>query len=471
MGREVHLTTCVWGPWHLDVMQHAMWPTLLSPNNLPALVGGFDTVYRIATTPDDRARMISWPIYRRLAETVRVEFVTERANPDITYHVDWYHQAIAQARAARALCLFLPPDVAWSDGTLGHAGDAFAAGKIASAMPYLRVVSETALAELRPQAPSASPLTIPPGDLVRFAIRHLHPLSAAALADGMHSRPSLEAIWRVSGEGLLFRHMVRELFAFDPNRIELTHLWYAGGGCRIEDVHVVTDSDDMFMLSFAPRLKDMTIYIPRHAVTPMDLGRQSLHPLNDTALTSAFARQPVRLHYGAMDDTRWRRAERRSDGFFKQAIVMREALRLWAALKQHGCGGAQRLLSTALQATCLARRWPDDGPVTVLAPNDAAIERLHREEVLGLAAPGASDALVRAVLGHVAAGVRSLPASGEPAQQLRTLDGRLHRLDARADGIYLDDDARVTASFDVPPHRICIIDRWLAGGFSAPQSR
>lgn len=447
----VHLTTCLWGPWHLEIMERSTLPTLLAPGNLPALARRMAVRYRIATTPADRERISAWPIFRRLAETVEVDFVAEHETPDIIYHVEWYHQAAAGARADAAFWLLVPPDVAWSDGTLSHVADAIEAGKSAIAMPYLRVVSETCLPEIVRCGRPGEPLAIPPGELVRLAVRHLHPLSAAVLARGRHSRPSLEALWRVPGEGLVFRHMVRELLTFDPRRIVPTHLWYAGSGCTIDDIRVVTDSDDMFMLSFAPLLKDIPLYIPEHAVAPMDLARQSLHPLNDTPLTSAFARHSVRLHYGAMDEARWRRIERRSDAFFKQAIVMREILRVWAALQGRGCDTARQLMSVALQGTSLARRWPDDGPVTVFVPNDAALARLDPGAVRALIAPEANERLVRAVLGHVVSGTR-VAVSAEKAD-LRTLGGGSLRLNG---------EARVVESLEVPPHRIHIVDRWLA---------
>jgi uncharacterized surface protein with fasciclin (FAS1) repeats len=410
--------------------------------------------------------MMSWPIYRQLAETVKIEWVTEQAAPEIAYHVAWYHQAAAAARAGGAYCIFVPPDVAWSDGTFAHAADVIVAAKLGAAMPYLRVVHETCLPDVASRTDAGSPIAIAPGDLVGLAVRHMHPLSAAVIADGVHSHPSLEVLWRVPGEGLVFRHMARELFLFDPGRIELTRLWYAGEGCTIADIHVVTDSDDMFMLSFAPRLKDIPIYIPRHAVTPMDLARQSLHPLNDNPLTSEFARRAVRLHYGPMTERRWRVPKIRSDGFIKQAIVMREFLRIWRAIQDRGCAHASRLMSVALQATRLARRWPHDGAVTVFIPNDEAMARLGTNLIEPLLAAGAERELERVVLAHTVAGCPALPETGKAA--LRALDGRKLEYE-KTSGARQIGDANIVAAVDVPPHRVFLIDRCLMP--EAPQDR
>ncbi len=456
--RRVDLTTCVWGDWHLDALRRATWPTLLSPQNLPSLAQRLDARYLISTTPQDRERMMSWPIYRRLADMVEIEWVIDQTAPDIAYHVAWYHQAAAAAREAGAYCVFVPPDVAWSDATFAHAADVMLAGKLGAAMPYLRVVHETCLPEIAARTDAGSPLAISPGELVRLAVRHMHPLSAAVMADGIHSHPSLEAMWRVPGEGLVFRHMARELFLFDPGRIELTQLWYAGGGCMIDDIHVVTDSEDMFMLSFAARLKDIPIYIPRHTVTPMDLARQSLHPLNDNPLTSEFARRTVRLHYGPMTERRWRAPQIRSDGFIKQAIVMREFLRIWHAIQDRGCTATSRLMSVALQATQLARRWPHDGAVTAFIPNDQAIAREGSRSIEALLAPGMENALQRFVLSHTMAGCPALPEAG-PAT-LRTLDGQMLRYEKTSDAARIA-EANFVEAIDVSPHRVYLIDRCL----------
>ena len=398
------LTTCVWGPWHVAIMGQVMLPTLLAPGNLPALAKRYDVRYRISTTHADKARIEALPVFRTLANTTAVELVvdTDEERPEPIHHVNWYHKAIQDARDSGALCAFVPPDVAWSDGTFDRMGAIMAAGKLGTAMPYVRVISETCLPEMNAMTrASDGSLAIRPGELVRTGMRHLHPLTAAALADGRHGRPSLEMLWRVPGEGLVLRHIVRELFSFDPNRIELTHLWYAGGKVSPRDIHVVTDSDEMFMLSFAPLLKDGPLYLQNHAVTGMDVARSSLHPLNDSPLNDYFPRHRIRLHYGPVTERKWQRVEYSSDGAFKQALVMREVLQAWQALKDAGtCENACRALALALQGTSLARRWPADTNCTAFVPTDQALPALPTD----LLSDNASGHLHRWILAHVAAG-------------------------------------------------------------------
>lgn len=372
------ITTCVWGSWHTDMMAQVMLPTLLAPGNLPALCEKFDVTYRISTTPRDCDIISELPALRDLRTYCQVELVcaTEISDPGAIHHVKWYHQAIADARNAGSMVALVPPDVAWSSNTFGNMARHMAAGRLATAMPYLRVVSETAIPALKAKIASDGILDIAPGDLVRFGVEHLHPLTAVATDGGRHGRPSLEMLWRVPGEGLLLRHMVRELSSFDPSRLSVTHFWYADQVGDESLVHNVTDSDDMLMLSFAPLMKDIPLYLHQHKIDGFDIARSSLHPLNDTPLNPYFAKHYTRLHYGRMTESVWRRTERRSDAVFKNALVGRSAMQIWKAIGETGgCSIAAQLLAVGLLGTLLARRWHSISKGTILIPTDAAFSK------------------------------------------------------------------------------------------------
>ena len=68
-----------------------------------------------------------------------VEWITENASPDISYHIQWYERSLRDAKAANAYCFTAYPDVAWSDGVLARCADAITAGKAAVAIPDIRV--------------------------------------------------------------------------------------------------------------------------------------------------------------------------------------------------------------------------------------------------------------------------------------------------------------------------------------------
>ena len=167
----------------------------LAPSNLPELTRRFEVRFIISTTHEGKSEIEALPIFSKLAATVKttVRVDTEDKQPGAIHHVNWYHTAIQNARDHGAICVFVPPDVAWSNGTFTHMGNAMGNGKLGTAMPYLRVISETCLSEMTSMKDSQKgSLHIAPGELVKLGMRHLHPLTAAAMAQNLHGRPSLK---------------------------------------------------------------------------------------------------------------------------------------------------------------------------------------------------------------------------------------------------------------------------------------
>ena len=455
-GKRVDLTTCVWGEWHLDVMRRVMWPTLLSPGNLSALICRFPSLYRIATTPADRARIEAWPIFAQLAAAVEIDWITENAAPDITYHLEWYERVLSDAKAKNAYCLMIYPDVAWSNGALARCADAIAAGKAGVAIPYIRVISETFVPDMASRGANSA-ITLSGRDLVRLGMRHMHPLSVAALAGGRHALPSLDVSWRVPGEGLLLREISRELSLVDTERLQANQYWNVVDTANPESLHVAADSDDMLMLSLAPLFKDFQVYVPNHALSPIDLARVSLHPANNNPFVEYFAAHSIRLHYDRLNEKRWRRFERQADHFIGQALFMREFLRIWNAVHANGCSLASQAMSVGLLATSLADGWRYDGPVTAYIPTDEAFGTW--DALAPLLSPGGAGALENFILAHVAPGVAADPPQGSWRQ---TTLGGAPLLCQTGPGGEFANDARIIGRIELPPHRICIIDRLLA---------
>jgi tetratricopeptide (TPR) repeat protein len=455
--KRIDLNTCVWGEWHLDVLRRVMLPTLLSPGNLPAIRRRFPLRYRIATTPSDREHIEEWPIFSRLAATVEIDWITENSSPDITYHIDWYRRSLSDAKAANAYCFMAYPDVAWSDGVLTHCADAISDGKVAVAIPYIRAISETLVPEIVGRA-GDGPIALSGGELVRLGMRHMHPLSVAAMAGSQHALPSLEASWRVPDQGLLLREISRELSMVDPARLDANQYWNAVVTAHPESLHIAADSDDMLMLSLAPLFKDFHVYIPNHALQPVDLARVSRHPANDNPFVKYFAAHPIRLHYDGFDGNRWSQFERRADRFVGQALFIRELLSIWEAAHAAGCSLASKALSVGLLATPLANRWRYDGPVTVYFPSDEAFGEKGWETLEPLLRPERARELQSVILNHVVPGVRADTAA-DTWQQV-AVGGALINGRSGSDGEVVN-EARIMRRLGLASHRIYIIDRLI----------
>jgi len=450
--KRLHIATCVWGRWHIEAFGRIALPTLLAAGNIPAIRENFDVRYRFFTTAPDRARIEGLALFRDLAALVPVEIVTpiDEEHPETTRHVEWYHAAIAGAKDDGAVVAFAPPDVVWSDGTFGAMARVMASGKKGCAMPYLRVVSETIDPFMSALSDSGRRVVALNGrETVALGLEHFHPLSAAAVAGAPHTRPTLEVLFPVRGEGLVLGHAVRELFAFDPSRMTPSYLWYAEDIDDPEDIHFVRTSDEMMMLSLAPLLKDfgdIGIYIPDRRPTPFDPAASSRHPLNDTPLTLDFMARPVRLAATAPTEALWRGAERRTAAFMRRSAFHWIAMGLCAAMRATGAGLSADLIAWAALRTPLARWFADRGPYLVLAPDDQAWGDLPSRIV-----SNGDRALLRAFV-HAHVGKRTEPDSA------RLMDGRIVRIENGRISLDGKQVAEVTGRQDARGHLALRID-------------
>jgi hypothetical protein len=325
------------------------------------------------------------------------------------------------------------------------------------------VVSETCADEVIAkfsQSPE-HPMAIPPGEVVRLAVRHMHPLSATAFRGAIHSRPDTCLLFRVPGEGLVARSAYTWLF-IDPQRIPIT----AAGEPITSDadprslVHIVSDSDDMLFLSLAPLDKELEVFLVNHANEPVDIARMTLHPsLQVSPFYDIFDTVCSRLHYGTMNEQLWQPVVRRSEIVFRRVRMMRTLMRIWKLLKGEGCRHAARLISLALFSLKLPDNWLIDAPMTIFVPNDQAIDALPPDDFRRLLDRRTRREVLRAMLAHAVMG--SEPLFVEAGAEHKTMLGNGVWLRAVADELLVNETCKVLRDLRCGPHRVCIIDRVL----------
>ncbi len=348
--KAVHLVTAAWGNWHLEALLEIMWPTALSDGNLTALSRKLRARYIVQTTREGAHQILAHPATARVRQVLpglEIRVMSDQACPPPHEHLNWWRQAAVEAREQAAWVAYLPPDVAWPDPALGNLAEAILGPYDAVTIPYQRVLSETFVPEVRGMAVGGK-ISLEPHVAVQLSIRHLHPLGAALILGSPHGHPTLELWWPVPGEGLILRHMVRELSAFDPQRIEPTSLIYTRDLTDLSRIKVVRDSDDMVMLSLAPFLKDVTdrsITVPGTPVNLLDPARNSLHPDNDTPWIDAFSRISVRWKARkVINETLWKKVEAEVEEEFGQAIRARALLQELAKATGPGQGVSDKVV-------------------------------------------------------------------------------------------------------------------------------
>ena len=127
-----YFTTVVWGGWHTSIFLDVNLPSLMAPGNLPAFCALHDVTYRIFTSSKDVKRIKSSAAFQAAAKLVKFEIVElpleNTADPIAMHHLLW-RRSISEAREAGYMVLFVPPDVAWSDGAFRHVGELVDRGK------------------------------------------------------------------------------------------------------------------------------------------------------------------------------------------------------------------------------------------------------------------------------------------------------------------------------------------------------
>ena len=408
VSRSFQFSTVVWGPWHTGVFLDANLPSLLASGNLQAFASRHQVTYRIQTAEDDVARITSSTAYQQASRIVNCQVIGHALprgiSPIAMHHIFW-RQGIEDARKAGAMVLLVPPDVIWSNGSLGHVADIAAQGKTAIFMTYMRVVSETAVPAiiLRFRNAHTGVIDASSRQMVDVAMRHIHPLTLTYRRDSTNFPTHPEfLLWPVEGEGFLMRVLVREMFAYDPRQYDLNEQALLAHAPDPDQVHYITDSDDLFALSLAPLTKDMEWYATPRRLDPLTVAAWWLR--YDSPGNDLVARHHFSIHAGARTPDTWRRAQSRSDILMQRISGTREVLRVMGAMASRNLTHGEQLLATALSETKLAHFIrPADAPATILLPGAGDVYRAISDTCADTCGAG-GRALLALVLGHTLLG-------------------------------------------------------------------
>ena len=456
---SVLMVTVAWGDWHVDAHLRANLPSLLADGNLPGFVERHDLRYVVYTAEEDIDRLRNDPAMQRVARLMRVEMrlvpKEDKANPIATHHRLWA-AAAAEARAAGGFVLYMPPDVAWSDGSFMHLADLLNQGFSAIFMTYLRVVCETFVPALRERvAADGTTIAIEARDLVRLSLSHLHPLMAAHARRSRYFPVHPEMIlWPVRNEGVCVRVLAREMFLFDPGDLTTNRARLAAGTPDASRIAVIDDSDALYAISLAPLGKDVAWHTTPRRADPIDVANWWLS--YESQANDLIAGTGIAWHQAPKSPDRWRRVEVASGLWVERVRGLREALRAWRHLTQHGNHTPAMLLAAAIYNGVLMRiagRKP--GAAIILVPVEASFQALPLDWVERAADPGVLARLIgRHVVLDVAASPRPLHErlGDAPAIELTVADGAPITLRRAAEGLRIGDALITSAPQPVGGH-------------------
>jgi hypothetical protein len=276
LERPFYFILVVWGERFRNYFLDLGLPTLLSPGNLPALRTRQRSKFLICTPPEDWTALQAAPIFHLLGQYVDVVHIEIPHCPSVVSGC--VHMGIGHRRGCelayrdKAYPFVLTPDCIFSDGTIARLQELAQQGVELALVPALRFAEEPLFAQLQQSGISphgrngmAAPIILKSRDLVRMALASLHSETASYEWDAPYFAPLPSAAWwRVPGEDGIVVHSLswaaplfdlstvleHDTSTFDEWTYDGDYIYRNLG--NIKRAHLVLDSDEMFMASWAP---------------------------------------------------------------------------------------------------------------------------------------------------------------------------------------------------------------------------
>jgi hypothetical protein len=257
----------VWGQRHIAQFLEASLPTLLAPGNVPALAARLPCRFILMTRSEDADAIRRHLLWQQLgkvceAEVRLIDDLISPGNHPITLTLACERAIRAAGAAMRDTCfVLLVADYLLSDGSLATvlARIEAGAGAVLSGTP--QVVSEDALPWMEAQARDArGAVALAPRTLMRWALGHLHPATAASFAgdSAAHHARTNRLFWHAGTEAMIGRFYLMHPIAIRPQVSDFTiraamDYAFVPEMCPGGQIAVLTDSDDYLALEMQPR--------------------------------------------------------------------------------------------------------------------------------------------------------------------------------------------------------------------------
>jgi hypothetical protein len=394
LDRPFYFIIVLWGERFRNYFLDLCLPTLLSPRNLPSLATRQRSKFLICTRPQDWAAIKAAPNFQLLerhVDPVYIEIPLCPAGVSGCVHMGIGHRRGCElAYEAKAYPFVLTPDSIFSGGTIARLQELALAGVQLALLPALRFAEEPLFEQLQQAGISprgrdgvAAPISLNNRELVRMALASLHSETKTYEWDApyFHRMPSA-AWWRVPGEDGIIVHCLswapllfdftavpdHDTSVFDDWTFDGDYIYRNLG--NIKRIHLVLDSDEIFMASWAPSADRPHDLCPQRLLQAPVLGsflkKQRFNAafyggVFDPLKQSIFF-QAARWHAGPINE-KWAPVERRALETLATCVAppgqdaisksLHDPARTGGAVHATRSGGGQSLLKKA--GTGLAR--------------------------------------------------------------------------------------------------------------------
>ena len=265
--KQITLLMPVWGYQFIGRFLEFCLPTLLAPNNIPAIARQLPCRFVLLSSVADEPIIRSHPAWQKLERHCACEI---RSIDDLITHGNHtatitlaFERALRQSGdAIRDTCfIFLMSDYLVADGSLKTALHKVQTGAGAVLAGNFQIIAEDAAPLLRQRIDLEShEIVLPPRDLVRWSLAHLHPATVANIVNfGLsHNAHTNRLFWRVDENCLIGRFYLMHPIAIHPETSDfvVASSWdysFVPELCPTGNIATLTDSDDYLVVELQRR--------------------------------------------------------------------------------------------------------------------------------------------------------------------------------------------------------------------------
>jgi hypothetical protein len=307
--KAVKFVLPVWGYSYVRHFLECSVPTLLAPGNVPAVVAALPTEFIIQTSVDDETYIREHPNFKRLASACAtqirlIDHLVTDGNYSTTITLAYTEVVRDAGEAMVDTCFFfLVADYIVADGSLGNALKRMQRGVSAINVGNFQVAREQALPWLLDKLADAKhALALPPRQLMRWALDHLHPATLANIVNVpfSHNSHTNRLFWRVDGNTILGRFYLMHMLCVRPETTDFVigascDYSFVPEMCPSGNVEAIADSDEYLVVELQPITHESAFLRPG-PLNPRALARS----LGDwtTAVHRENVHQSVVFHAG-----------------------------------------------------------------------------------------------------------------------------------------------------------------------------
>ena len=265
--KQITLLMPVWGYQFIGRFLEFCLPTLLAPNNIPAIARQLPCRFVLLSSVADEPIIRSHPAWQKLERHCACEI---RSIDDLITHGNHtatitlaFERALRQSGdAIRDTCfIFLMSDYLVADGSLKTALHKVETGAGAVLAGNFQIIAEDAAPLLRQRIDlELHEIVLPPRDLVRWSLAHLHPATVANIVNfGLsHNAHTNRLFWRVDENCLIGRFYLMHPIAIHPETSDfvVASSWdysFVSELCPTGNIATLTDSDDYLVVELQRR--------------------------------------------------------------------------------------------------------------------------------------------------------------------------------------------------------------------------